>query len=345
MTVAGLQHIPLRVLIYSHFFYPSIGGSEAVGLVLASELGKLGCRVQVFTPSLGANDPGWKFDLLRSASFTSLLRASSRAEVLLHNPLSLRAMLASILTWRPSVVGIHIWLDHLRHPSHPVVQLRRLALRLSKVVVCPSKAVANSVGPDAVVLPNPIDTSEFVMARKTSNHRSGIVCAGRLVSDKGFDVAIRAVARLKNAGSPMRLLILGDGPERLSLKKLAIAAGVNDLVIFGGEVSRNQLARAMASARFCLVPSRWAEPFGIVAVEALAAGCITVVSETGGLPEATGSLGFTVPPGDAESLANCVGRLRDAAPPSEEGVTAHLEQFKPARVATRWVEILREARV
>lgn len=332
------------VLIYSHFFPPSVGGTEEVGLALAGGLARAGWRVTVATTTPGTDRPDWPFRALRQLSWPALIRAAAAADVVLLNSFSLKGALAAAAARRPFVAGVHIWLDHLRTPRHPVVLLRRAVLRLAAAVVCPSAALARSLGPRALVVPNPVDTAPFEEARRrAARGRSGILCAGRLVSDKGFDTAVEAVALLRDAGTPLPLRIIGDGPERGALQRLAAARGLGALVEFTGALPRQSLADEMARARFFLAPSRWAEPFGIVAVEALAAGCVTIVSDTGGLPEAVGAFGWTVPPGDAAALAACLDRLRYAAPPEPDQLRPHLGRFQPEQVVARWREILQKA--
>lgn len=106
-------------------------------------------------------------------------------------------------------------------------------------------------------------------APRTTEPAAGsvIVAAGRLVKEKGFDVAIRALARLEDKSA--RLVILGDGPKREGLARLAGALGVSDRVEFVGYVP--DIAPHLAKARLLLMSSYY-EGFGAVLVEALAAG-------------------------------------------------------------------------
>jgi len=92
------------------------------------------------------------------------------------------------------------------------------------------------------------------------------------------------------------------------------------------------------------VPSRYQEPFGIVALEGIACGCVVVGSEGGGLREAIGPCGLTFPNGDASALARCLAQLlRD-----DESVRAlrrpaaqHLLRFRRAKVAGEYLRLMR----
>lgn len=137
-----------------------------------------------------------------------------------------------------------------------------------------------------------------------------VVFIGRLVAAKGVDVLLRSLGRLHGA----RAAIAGDGPERDRLERLAREQGLEDRVTFHGWIDDAQRARLLASARTLVLPSLWDEPFGIVGLEALAAGVPVVASDVGGIPSwlADGEAGLLVPRGDSHALAEALAAvLRD----------------------------------
>ncbi len=131
------------------------------------------------------------------------------------------------------------------------------------------------------------------------------LAAGRLVSEKGFDVAIAAA---RAAGVP--LTIAGEGPDEARLRALAAGADVT----FTGWVGAERLRELRAGSAVVLVPSRWEEPFGYVALDALAAGVPVLASDRGGLPEVVGA-DNTVP---LEDTAAWAARLRALAGDASE---------------------------
>jgi L-malate glycosyltransferase len=138
--------------------------------------------------------------------------------------------------------------------------------------------------------------------------------AGALVRLKGFDVLIRAVAQLRRAGHPIRLLLMGDGPERGSLESLAAREGLAGAAHFLGE--RKDVGAVFRDATDVVaVPSR-AESFGLTAIEAAAFGLPVVASRVQGLPEAVveGVTGFLVPPDATDALADAIGALAGDEP-------------------------------
>jgi glycosyltransferase involved in cell wall biosynthesis len=95
-----------------------------------------------------------------------------------------------------------------------------------------------------------------------------------------------------------------------------------------------------------VVPSRWREPFGIVALEGIACGCVVVGSAEGGLAEAIGPCGLTFPNGDAQALANALSRLLEN--PAEcdrlrQNAAAHLARFTPRHVAGLYLDAMKSA--
>jgi glycosyltransferase involved in cell wall biosynthesis len=167
-----------------------------------------------------------------------------------------------------------------------------------------------------------------------------LIFIGRLVPEKGADLLLAAVASLACEGLKMRTTIVGDGPMRPALEATACQMALSDCVHFTGTLQGDALRRILNRHEILVIPSRWNEPFGIVALEGIASGCVAVGSSGGGLSEAIGGCGLVFQSGDVRALAgalrkliesdSCRRRLRDNAAP-------HLEAHKPAVVAERYL--------
>ena len=131
------------------------------------------------------------------------------------------------------------------------------------------------------------------------------VFAGRLVREKGADALLRAFARVSAKVPKARLIIAGDGAERANLEALAAKLNLASNVRFTGHLRGKEVDRALRGAWVHIVPSLWDEPFGIVAIEAMARGTAVIASSSGGLGEIVddGIDGFLVPPGNVEALS------------------------------------------
>ncbi|MEU8634000.1 glycosyltransferase [Amycolatopsis sp. NPDC048633] len=168
------------------------------------------------------------------------------------------------------------------------------------------------------IVPCGVDLGRFTVdgpvARRHERHR--LVSVGRLVPRKGFGVAITALAQLPDtelviAGGPERDLLPQD-PEAKRLRELAGKLGVGDRVRWPGRVSREDLPSLLRSADAVLCTPFY-EPFGIVALEAMACGVPVVAAAVGGLADTVvdGVTGVLVRPGRPKELAARVRRLLD----------------------------------
>ncbi len=171
-------------------------------------------------------------------------------------------------------------------------------------------------------------------------HGALLGAAGRFVPQKGFDVLLAALAELPQAS----LLLVGDGPERPRLEQLLDELDLRDRVELTGW--RTDAARLLSSVDAVVVPSR-AEPFGLVALEAMSAGVPVVASGVDGLLEVVtdGRTGLLVPPDDPLRLAEAIARvLVDrglARSLGEHGREAARTRFSAARMTRAYEDVYR----
>lgn len=174
-----------------------------------------------------------------------------------------------------------------------------------------------------------------------------LLCLGRLDPLKGFHVALRAFANLAERWPAARLVIAGDGPDRENLQQLTSELGLQARVDFSGWVAPEQVPAAMSAATIVLMPSRWEEPFGLVAVEAAQMGRPVIASAVGGLPEIVvdHQTGLLVPRDDPaalaaaiESLLRCPEKLRQFGAAARERARA---EFTMERCAADYRQLYR----
>ena len=128
---------------------------------------------------------------------------------------------------------------------------------------------------------------------------------GRLVSEKGMvDLLSRPCHLRTHAVCSPSLTIVGAGPEFTALQELAARSEPRTTKSpLAVRNATRRCANSFGSTKILVVPSRYDEPFGVVALEGIACGCVVVGSAGGGLPEAIGPCGLTFPNGDATALA------------------------------------------
>lgn len=161
------------------------------------------------------------------------------------------------------------------------------------------------------VIPNGLDLSGIAAAAEGERFEDPtLLYLGRLKRYKGVDLVIGALARLRAAGLPARLLVGGKGDHAPVLRALAARMGVADAVEFLGFVSEEE-KRALFRRSWVHVLASPKEGWGIACMEAAAAGTPTVASDAPGLRDSVvdGDTGYLVPHGDVEALAQAIARL------------------------------------
>lgn len=188
-------------------------------------------------------------------------------------------------------------------------------------VICCTRYMANEIQayfvtpPDKIdVIPNGVDPSQFdalngldlstFRARYALPEEKIVFYVGRIVAEKGVDILIQAVPRVLEGYPQAKFIIAGQGPELGRLQALAQTMGIGHKVLFTGRISDDERNRLFKVADCAVFPSLY-EPFGIVALEAMAAGVPVVVSEVGGLAEVVqhAETGITIHPNDPASCA------------------------------------------
>jgi glycogen(starch) synthase len=179
---------------------------------------------------------------------------------------------------------------------------------VSQAVVDDTLAYAPFLAPRISLIYNGVFPLEAPPRGADSGPR--LLCIGRLVPEKGFDLAIEAVARLARSRPTLRLSIGGDGVEAQSLRRQAAALGIDDSVDFLGLVDRRRVGELMGRATALLMPSR-VEGLPLVALEAAWARLPIVGARVPGVDEAVldGSTGLLVDPEDPTALADGVDRV------------------------------------
>lgn len=156
-----------------------------------------------------------------------------------------------------------------------------------------------------------IGNEDFLpIAESPSDARVELLCVARLVPFKRIDIAIETVSRLRRDGVEAALTVVGDGEDRPRLERLTKALGLSEVVDFVGWLDDPVELREYYRRAFALLPPSEIEGFGMVILEAMAAGTPVVMTPTGGLeafePEAEVLL---VPTGSAELFARAVKRI------------------------------------
>jgi len=249
---------------------------------------------------------------------------------------------ARLGTWRPDVVHAHDWLvawagdvlAHLydvplvatvhatergRHGGHVPPGLPAavnsvewwLTYQAREVIACSNFMVREVVTgfelpPEKVhLVPNGVNPTLWAPRGPARQRKPMVLAWGRVQYEKGFQVLASAIGRLRHRVPGLRCVIAGRGSYLPDLQVHLDIEGVNDLVHLAGFVDDDELRTLLHTAGCVAIPSLY-EPFGIVALESMAAGAPTVAARTGGLAEILGGTqaGLLFEPGDPDDLAD-----------------------------------------
>jgi len=170
------------------------------------------------------------------------------------------------------------------------------------------------------VIPNGIDPRDLepvvddlpaLRARYAEPSQRLVLLVGRLVYEKGFHLALDALARVIRRLGNVRFVVAGTGSAEPELRRQAGRLGLARHGTFLGWVGDDMLHSLYRVANLVIVPSIY-EPFGLVALEAMASGCLCVVADTGGLREVVpgdGTVGVRFPSRDAGALGTVLERV------------------------------------
>ena len=235
---------------------------------------------------------------------------------------------------------------HTRYPRTLPAKYRNVTrglavLRSADLVISYSSAVDRHLAVNGLTRRTIVPYFPTMTPREGSGHatRRRVVFAGRLVIDKGVDALIEAASSVDG-----EFVICGEGRREPKLRALAGRVGAEQRIRFRGWVGPDELAQELADASVVAVPSLWPEPFGIVGIEALAAGRPAVGSATGGIGDwlEDGVCGTTVAPGDAGALAQALSDLLDDPERQHTmglaGRALVAERFSPERHVAKLLE-------
>ncbi|HKY64073.1 MAG TPA: glycosyltransferase family 4 protein [bacterium] len=318
-----------RLLFWNEFYLPTIGGIEVLCGQLVDALKKRGYDIAVVSDDrrgrhrpeeLVAGTRVFRLPFLRGMAG----ELPAIAEV--------KKRLAAILEeWRPELIHLHssgpslfyflenrvfekfasLWTVHSTEYPKAEWNLRILrAVTAANAVSAYIQRHIQSWDPSVEwkvpVIYNGLRMPESTEAVAPTS--SFILMAGRVEKEKGFDVALRAFAAIRDSFPAFRLKLAGDGKALFELRALAEELGLSPAVDFLGWVAPAEMPALTAQSTLVTVPSRWEEPFGLVALQAMQLGKPVIATRVGGLPEVVlhRETGLLVPKDEAGELAQAM---------------------------------------
>ena len=340
----------MRILMWVRNPNTEIGGIERLVSQLTAALSARGHQIGFITDSLGnersGHDlvngmPAWRFatvDAMRRNDLAEVVAISAGINAAIDEfapdvvhfhpsgPEAFMAVLARKKTQVPMLTTVHVDLKSILLPGRRSALLD--ALRSSAAVIAVSEFVAQQVHAAIPGLASVRVISNAVREHPTADvapDSRTVFMLGRMVADKGFDLAIAAMPTILAEIPDAHLTIGGDGPERSNLELQARRLGVQPNIVFEGWIDPAEVVARMRQAAVIAMPSHWNEPFGLMALEAAWAGRPVVATRRGGLPEIVvdGETGILVSHEDPQDLAQAIiGLLKNPAEAERMGRAA-----------------------
>ena len=360
----------MKLLLYSHYFAPSIGGVETVVESLARGLAE--CRsvsdqrefdvtLVTQTPAGSFRDEDLPFPVIRQPGTLALLTLIRNADLVHVAGPALGPLVLAWLARKPVVIEHHGFqticpngqlfyepsqspcpghfiagrhLECLRcNASQGALHsfklwlltfARRFLARRAAVNIMPTEWLGELVKlPRSEAIPHGLDATRDALWPASKGSVPVVAFQGRLVTTKGIRLVLEAARRLASEPLDFELHVIGDGPERKSLERLADEWKLTPRVRFFGSLPPSELDAILARATVVVVPSLGGEVFGLVAAENMLRGLPVLASDLGAFAEVIGDAGLLFRTGDAEDLARRLATLlRDPALAADLGARA-----------------------
>ncbi|PSB29482.1 glycosyltransferase family 4 protein [Chlorogloea sp. CCALA 695] len=335
----------MNILISSHSFYPNVGGIEVVSSTLAHEFVNQGHKVKIITQTVATAPESFPFEVIRQPKKYQLFKLVSWCNVFFHNNISLQTLWPLLLLHKPWVVAHHTWIARTDGSLGWQDYVKYFLIRFATSISI-SQVIADRLSTPSAIIGNPYDDDLFYGMPEIPRKKE-LVFLGRLVSDKGVGLLITALGQLKkNYNLTPDLTIIGTGTEEKPLHDLTKDLDVSNQVDFIGTRIGPELVQLLNAHQVMVVPSLWLEPFGIVALEGIACGCVIVGSEGGGLKEAIGACGVTFPNGDIQTLTQKLADLLlnpNYLATYRARANSHLSHYKKTAVAKAYLQVFEDA--
>lgn len=349
----------MKLLIYSHFFAPSIGGVETLVQSLARGLAglngpggnaKFEITLVTQTPAGQFDDSALPFPVIRRPRLPQLWSLVWVSDVIHVAGAALAPIIFGLLAKKRVVVEHHGFQTicpngqlliepagvpcpgHFMAGHHAVclrcnagqgrlASLRLWLLTFVRRFLC--RRVACNITPTAwlgdlvklprtQVIPHGLESVNPASAFRTKPPGPPVVAfLGRLVTTKGIGVLFEAARILQEQRKEFRLLVIGDGPERVALEQLSRQPALAGRVTFAGRLAGEELEAALGVPSVIVVPSLGGEVFGLVVAENMLRGLPVIASDLGAFVEIVGGGGLIFPTGDANALAREIAKIFD----------------------------------
>ena len=321
-----------RILIITNSFKPYVGGIETFTESLAKGLLEKGYSVSVavkldipIISGLPTPIAPEVFPIHFAANMLEVWKMSRRCEIVIFSQFSLHYFPIVFLS-RAKYFIVHHTSDLIYSKSLTFIERikRTICKNLDNVFV--SKSLMEIVNLPGKVIHNGT-VWPWIGPQHQTSRAIDVLYVGRLVQGKGVETLVHAMSYLKSVHPNLEIktMVIGEGNLGARLERLTRKYQLEDVVTFVGVQDAETVRESMLASKTVIVPSEFHEPFGLVAIEALMAGCIPIVSNLGGILEACHGRAITFEPGNVKQLSEVIHRTLVSLPEIEQGIFQNLE--------------------
>lgn len=296
----------MKILIYCPSYKANSGGLENMTLQLANYFRREGNVVNIisFQTPLRVENTDW---IHYKPSVVKQILLFMNSDVFYMPNISLKGMW--LFTFNPLknwVVSHNGWYgDYQANGSKRILEYFKIKLSTIAKNIAVSHTVSEYLGIKCEIIPNCYDCGVFYYRPHIVREHT-VVFVGRLVSDKGIDILIKACENLWSSGIQAQLHVIGDGPEINWIRSYMSNTSNADKIVLHGYLSGKDLAEQLNRHKVLVVPSKCPEGFGLVVLEGLSSGCKVIVSDMGALSEVLGEFGEVFSLDNIEKLSQLI---------------------------------------
>ncbi|MDD5455797.1 MAG: glycosyltransferase [Candidatus Margulisbacteria bacterium] len=362
-------------------YYPSLGGVEELTRKLAATLVKKGFTLQILThklPNAGYTDNIDNIILYRFHFHLPARKIYNMLRFAVFFPLEMSRLVWLYHKHKPDIIHIQCTSGHLHYlrilacmtktpllittqgetvmdstqiyqDSSFLRKVLRKGLKQADHVTACSKATLDEINEQYLdvsckssVIYNGIEPNEFEVAVTPVPDRY-IFATGRLTYNKGFDLLIKAFSLIEKKYPELKLFIGGSGECENELANQIMKLNLSAKIILLGRLDRLQTVSFMKNSMFVVMPSRY-EPFGIVALEAMAAGKAILATNKGGPPEFVSDRknGLLVDPSDVGEFTEKLEEMLGKYQIFETGNIEYAKNFSWDNISEQYIKIYRK---
>jgi len=328
----------MKILFVSNQFYPIVGGIPLQGIQLIEFFLKKKHQVIVITNTnlTKKQKKIFNYEIYSKIDKSKINELHDWADIIFHNNISLRLSSLKFKHFKKTIVSIHMWINSNQNLLKFIIKKFFIFFCAERIYV--SRSIKEHIALNGKIINNFYDHKIFKNYKKNSLRKKKIVFIGNLLPDKGLYTLLETIKKLKYFLNNKDVTIVGDGKYYNFYKQVVKKFKITNIVDFKGSQSKLSISKILNNHSILVVPS-YKEPFGIVALEGLASGCITILSNSYGLSEFSKHFFYFFKNKNSNDLYRLLKNCITNKKLKKKNYNKYLNRFKIANVGNKYLSI------